>query len=328
MHFVRYALILIMFFFTFPVEAKKKYDRPDISDPIIAVTPVANSRVHLDVGLGSIARESGNATSQEHFSAAFSLVYEYGDEGFGFRMRLPFGQATSTDTVFGATAEKSTFMLGDMNFQFRWKALNKRDTNSYLAVGLEVTMPTSLLNTLGGKRAEILARRTNYNFYRAETGFKLMPIRYLMLGPGVAYAQKVGPVTVGAHILGNIIVACDYANLYESPHVEAILTWELYGAYNILGNRLIEAIIEIGGNHELTQTAGDITSGATQDPTGGVTLTIGARTTLMNLVEVSLGFQLPIAVNDGVSKLKRGADLTTFYRHDWSLILRAGVLLP
>lgn len=306
------------------------FDPEGVGMPMVAVSPIARSGVHLDLGMGSY-NQAVNDKIGNHLSTAFAVGYEYGGEILGFNLRIPFGLAKSNPAGERAV---ETWMLGDIHMRFRWRVMSLKKTKSYLSIGFELTLPSTLLNTLGGKRLEIFGRRSKDPLYRAggtsvftggSNDFNMLPIRYLGISPQVAFAQKLGNLSFGAHVLVSIYVASDQANLYEYPHPEVILSYDLYAVYDFTKNKLFEAILEINGNSEMTQVASDrqLVSGS-----HALGFLVGARTRFQERFEAALGFQYNLPLNNNVpGKIKRGYDLSTYYRHDWSILFRFNVLL-
>lgn len=304
---------------------------PTLIEPLVAVSPISRSRVHLDLGVGAYNQDSFANGTATHLSTAFAVAYEYGSPLFGFNIRIPFGIAKSTPP---GGDDINSFLLGDINMRFRWRVMSLEQTKSYLSFGFEVTLPTVLLNSLGGKRFDIQARRLQDPVYQAGTtpslfndrgNFNMLPMRYLYIAPQLAFAQQIGKLTFGAHLMGTIIIASDLANLYEYPHVEFILSYDLYAAYDFAKDGLFAAILELNGNSVLTPVA---TDQGLVDAGTGLNVTIGARSRITKRLEASIGFQYSFPVRDGTpNKEKRGYDLSMFYRHDWSILFRFAVLL-
>lgn len=311
---------------------KNKVPRATISDPLVAVTPSAVDRLTLDTGFSRYGYETvltpgESPVETEHVEIAFALNYEAASSSrlFGMNLRIPFGLADGD------------FMLGDVNMRFRWRVLNNQETDSYLSIGFEFNFPSTLINTLGGSRFDIEQKRLKNAAYRGtysgknNNGVNVLPMRYGNIGPQVAFAQKAGPVTLGAHLHGSLGIVNRFRNLYDSPGVEFRMSYDIYAVYNIFGTRLLEVIAELGGVSYLSSVAFEgtnVEAPAEPDEFGtGLNFTLALRTEVAKRFEAILGFQMGIPVGDRIlSKEKRGFDLTAIYRHDWSLMLRVGVL--
>ncbi len=340
---VKFFSFVLIFFLSFPSfsQAKEKNTQGAwvISEPLVAISPVPHSRVFLDVGLGGISLKSSTTGESSDkltlFTSAFTLGYEYGNPYFGFNWRLPFGYISAHSPIIQSipflneSTDKSEFMIGDMSFRFRWKVLQKPKTGSFLSLGFELVLPSALLNTLGGDYKEIRARRMSHPMYSVSGGFGLLPIRYLTITPLIAFAQQIGKLTLGMDLLPSIIISSQGANRYYYTFVEFILSYDIYGVYRILKDRLLEAVLEVGGVSIITEAAGDDYNFPKVPGTTGITLTLGVKSHFAKYFEALLGLQygLPIADPTKPAKDKRGYDLSVFFRHDWSLLFRIGVLL-
>jgi len=312
-----------------PFRKTKEIKPPPISAPLVAPSPTPVERVSLDFGLGQYTlppRGSGNvggapqnpvqgAENATHTSAAFALHYEARSQRglFGFNLRIPFGFADSE------------FMIGNIHMRFRWQILQNHKSKTYFSLGFEVDLPSVLLNTLGGRRGDIFARRNQLGIYRTADlgGWNQFPMRYLNIGPQLAFAQKVGPVTLGAHFLLSFGIMSVAHNLYEAPNLELIVAYDLYAVYEILKGGLLEALVEFNGTSIAQQpTYNDDEYGT------GLGLTLGVRSRFAKRFEAGLGFQFVLPTGDHrPHKEKRGFDLAAFYHHDWSLLFRIGVML-
>jgi hypothetical protein len=306
--------ILVMAFLFFGPEiiqkGEAKQGKELVTEPFITLSAVPKRRFRFELGYSRY---------QWLNSITLSPGYEFTTKKktFSLDFKFPFGVA-------------DTFLLGDIGLDFKWIVYQEPKDEITFSTGFNLTLPSVLLNTLGGDRGEIWLRRRKESIYgfARERDINLFPIRYLELGPFLVFSLGVWRLKVQAD-LGTIgIIACRFRNIYDSPHLEFGLYYDLALALRIYKD-IMGFVFEINGLSILTDIAGpdspqvmllreNLVSGHT-----GVSLTPGLKWNIKN--RFLLGIAFPVAIKKGEKKGR--ADLTLVYLHQWSFIFTFSLIL-
>ncbi|MCC7538576.1 MAG: tyrosine--tRNA ligase [Deltaproteobacteria bacterium] len=239
---------------------------------------------------------------------------------FMMRMQLPFAAVDDP-------------MVGDIDMEFSallWAEQDGRDGANYLSVNFDFVLPFALLNTLGGEAIEIHDRRIRK--YPGVSAQSMLPIRYMQFMPHVGYARRQGPVLLYVDVGGILILACRYANYFESPTVEGVLQYGAGGAFELYASPDDAHSIAIGLELSITQF---ITQVAAPDNAPGVRASaddrrdrdigmslapsLRARIARRFLIDLGLAFAL---VGDQTWTRYTPSPL---WRHDWTLFTQLGL---
>lgn len=277
---------------------------PAALEPLVAIGTTPRKNIRLGFGFASL-EHGGVEASSYAFTTAYTFAPARGD--FSLDMELPIGSV-------------GEFMLGDIAFDFRWRAL-AAPGGTRVALGFGFVLPSTLLNSLGGSNDEIWARRLESEVYDE---LNLFPIRYWNMTPYFAFSQRAGPVLVTADAGLSFLLASKMRNRYEAPRPEFVVRYDL-AVTALLYREMVSGVLELGGLSWATGQSGDEKDELQGDPLKtGLTLTLGLRFAPAPQAMFSLGFQYPI-----VGEPKVGTyDLSNLYFHELSFILEARFLLP
>lgn len=278
-------------------------NEPAALEPFIALTTTPRKNVRLDFGF---ARLSVGDVSASSFAFTTAYTFAPADGDFALDMKLPIGSVEG-------------FLLGDIGFDFRWRAL-ATPAGTRVAIGFSFVLPSTLLNSLGGNSDEIQVRREGSVVYDE---LDLFPIRYWNMTPAFALSQRAGPVLVTADAGLAFVLASKLRNRYEAPRPEFAVRYDL--AVSVLAYReMLAGVVELNGLSWVTDQSGDVKDGPTRPMGTGLTLTFGARFAPDPHVLLSGGVQVPITGSE-----KSGTfDLSNLYLHDLSVVAEARFLLP
>ncbi len=241
------------------------------------------------------------------------------DERFGIRLQLPVASAGSA-------------LVGDVDLDPTWVlwAHAQGDHQTLVMLGADFTIPTNLLDSLGGSRDEIRARRLSN--YPEMSALNLLPIRYLQAMPHVGFMQRLGRLAFYADLGAGLVLGCQFPNYYDSPRVEAFLEYGLGAAYEVY--RAPNGGLSLAGGLELTATQFLTTVAPTLDNQEGSSISPDPRET--RPIGLSIAPSVRLFAAHHVS-LKAGAMIalvndetwtrftpSTLWRHDFTVFAEAG----
>jgi len=275
---------------------------PAVLEPFITIGTTPRKNVRLDFGFAAL--EHNVEASSFTFTTAYTFAPARSD--FSLDMKLPIGSV-------------GEFLLGDIGFDFRWRAL-AAPSGTRLAIGFDFVLPSSLLNSLGGSNDEIAARREQSEVYDE---LNLLPIRYWNMMPYIAISQRAGPILVSGDAGIAFLLASKERNRYEAPRPEFAVRYDL-AVSALFYREMVSGVIELNGLSWITDQSGDFKDGPLIETSTGVTLTLGLRFAPAPQAMLSVGFQVPV-----VGDPKMGTyDLSNLYFHELSFIAEARFLLP
>lgn len=278
-------------------------NEPMALEPLIAIVTTPRKNIHLGLGVASLEVGDVSATSLA-FTTGYTYAPSNGD--FSLDMELPIG------SVGG-------FLLGDIAFDFRWRAL-ATPNRTRVALGFGFVLPSSLINSLGGNSDEIAVRRMEEDVYDE---LDLLPIVYWNMTPYFALSQRAGPILVTADAGLAFLLASKERNHYESPRPEFAVRYDL-AISALIVKEMLSAIVELNGLSWVTDRSGDLKDGPTRDMGTGLTLTFGSRFAPDEHVQIAAGLQVPLAGSP-----KSGVfDLTNLYFHELSFVAEVRFVLP
>jgi hypothetical protein len=280
----------------------RRHNEPAVLEPLVTVATTPRKNVSLGFGFADLEHR-GAEESSFTFTTGYTYVPRGGDWSLG--MKLPIGSV-------------GEFLLGDIAFDSRWRALNAPG-GTRIALGFTFVLPSSLLNSLGGSNDEIRIRREESLVYN---GLNLLPIRYWNLGPYFALSQRAGPILITGDAGLFFLLASKERNRYESPRPEFAVRYDL-AVTALFYREMIGGVIELNGLSWITDQSGDNKDGPLIRTGTGLTLTLGLRFLPAPPALLTVGVQIPIT-----GDYKVGAyDLTNLYFHELSVIAEARFLL-
>jgi hypothetical protein len=278
-------------------------NEPAPLEPLAAIgtTPLKNVRL----GFGFASLEAGGVEASSFaFTTGYTFAPARGD--FSLDMELPIGSV-------------GELMLGDIGFDFRWRAL-AAPGGTRVALGFGFVLPSSLLNSLGGSNDEIYLRRLESDVYDE---LNLFPVRYWNMTPYFALSQRAGPILVTGDAGIAFLLASKMRNRYEAPRPEFAVRYDL-AVSALLYREMVSGVLELGGLSWMTDQSGDEKDGPLRRTGTGLTLTLGLRFAPAPQAMFSLGFQIPVTGEPKVGTY----DLSNLYFHELSFIAEARFLLP
>lgn len=286
-----------------PAFGEPPRDEPLVLEPLVALGTTPRRSIRLDFGYAGVEARGTSATSLT-FTAGYTFAPEDGD--FSLDMKLPFGSV-------------GEFLLGDIAFDFRWRAL-ATEGGTRVAIGFSFVLPSVLINSLGGSNDEIALRRSEDTVYDE---LNLFPIRYWDMAPSFALSQRVGPLLVTADAGLAFMLASKTRNRYEAPRPEFAVRYDLAVTGMIVRDRF-SGVLEVNGLSYATGISGDVKEPQELRSKGtGLTLTLGTRFAPDPRVELSAGVQVPLIGSDKIGTY----DLTHLYQHELSVLVEARFLI-
>lgn len=233
------------------------------------------------------------------------------DERFALRLGLPLSHVEA-------------FLFGDIDIDAAWTAYREVDEDGarMLVIAADATIPTNLLNTLGGNRDQIFVRRRSR--YPDVTALNLLPIRYLQVMPHVGWMQRIGDLAFFADVGVVVALACQYANYYDSPRIEAALQYGAGAAYRLhdTDDLSVALGLELTGTHFLSTVAPVDVVEVRETRDTGLSIAPSARLLVAQKVAVDAG--LVVALANEQTYLRQTP--STLWQHDFTFITQIGFL--
>ena len=285
----------------------------NLTPPALAPTTLPLRLPRREVGIGfGISRVAIGDDSLSSVTGTLFIDTRTGDD-FSIRLGLPLASADAA-------------MVGDLDIDFGWLLWTDREGSdaSLLSFAIDVTVPTNQLNTLGGGRDEIRARRLSR--YPTVSRLNLMPLRYLQALPHVGFYQQFDRLALYADLGPALVLACRFPNYYDSPQLEAAIQYGFGAAFEILtpdSGLSLAAGLEVSGTHFLTtvgpsldnQVGSNIAAEPREDRDGGLSIAPSLRAFISERISLVAGVQVAAVNEQTFSRYTP----TTLWLHDYTI---------
>jgi len=298
-----------------PAEGDNAEPGPGIETPPVTLAPtllplrVPRKEAGVAFGLSRLSEAGFGLTT---VTGALYVEHAPPDERFGIRLQLPVASADAA-------------LVGDVGMDLGWIVYARGDAeeSSFVSVGLGFTIPVNLLNTLGGGNGEIDPRRRRR--YPTVTALNILPIRYFQMTPHIGFLQRFGPVLLFGEVGGVMVLGCRYANIYDSPNVEAALQYGAGLAGQLFatgdGSTSFALGAELSGTHFFTTVAPVNISEARPQPPSGLSLAPSVRVKLAHRLFLHAGVAVALAGRHTWTRYTP----STLWQHDVTFYAQAGL---